>query len=203
MSDKKTSKGKIIFLAVLLVVVAYFVFKAIFPASTTPPAPQNGAKPATAQPAAAANAAAGAAAQAKAPASAQGAASASAFKQSNVNIDELLASIKEVDFDYALERETRDPMTPLVGDRAMTQLTTSEEGGAPSALNASAAQRLALNMVVTGIVWDKRAPIAVVNNEVVYPGYVFDSGIAVESIEPSRVLLRVGDSVIPKELEEQ
>lgn len=201
--NKKMPKGQIIVLVLLVVVAGFFIYRALLSSGETPP-PAAATKPAAQQPAAGPNAGTPAAVpDATKAATAPAANAASAFKQSNVNIDELLASIKEVDFDYALERETRDPMTPLVGKHALTQYMAAENGGAANALNSGEAQRLAMNMTVTGIVWDKKSPMAVVNNEVVYPGYVFDSGIAVESIEPTRVLLRVGDSVIPKELEER
>jgi len=55
---------------------------------------------------------------------------------------------------------------------------------------------------VTGIVWDVSYPVAVVDDEVVSVGHVFPNGTQVYSIEPSRVILKVGDSTIPIEMKD-
>jgi hypothetical protein len=59
-----------------------------------------------------------------------------------------------------------------------------------------------MNKVVSGIVWDERHSLAVVDNEVVYPGYVYADGVTVESIERDRVVFKVGDSLIQNPLKE-
>jgi hypothetical protein len=129
----------------------------------------------------------------------------SAFVQTDVDIDQLLASVQEVDFNYDLERLTRNPMTPLVGSGA----TTTAFVEAPARGDMSPALTVARAMVITAIVYDETDPMAVLENktdqqvEVVTIGHEFPIGILVESIEESRVVLRVGDMRIPKLLEEQ
>jgi hypothetical protein len=44
--------------------------------------------------------------------------------------------------------------------------------------------------------------VAVVDDEVVSVGHVFPNGTQVYSIEPSRVILKVGDSTIPIEMKD-
>ena len=119
------------------------------------------------------------------------------IKKVDVNIDDLLANIKEVDFDYGGERLPRDPMAPLVGTLTAKQGQDTEER--PTA-PATAVQ--VMNKIVSGILWDQRHPLAVVDNEVVYPGYVYADGASVESIERDRVVFKVGDSLIQNPLKE-
>ena len=119
------------------------------------------------------------------------------IKKVDVNIDELLANIKEVDFDYERERLPRDPMAPLVGTLTAKQGEGKEErpSAPPTAVQV-------MNKVVSGILWDERHPLAVVDNEVVHPGYVYADGVTVESIERDRVIFKVGDSLIQNPLKE-
>jgi len=119
------------------------------------------------------------------------------IKKADVNIDELLAGIKEVDFDYEQNRLPRDPMAPLVGT-----LTRKEGEGEEKSPLAPATAVQVMNKVVSGIVWDERRPLAVVDNEVVYAGYVYADGTTVESIERDRVIFKVGDSLIQNPLKE-
>jgi hypothetical protein len=109
----------------------------------------------------------------------------------------LLANIKEVDFDYETERLPRDPMAPLVGTltRKAPEGTEEQPAAPPTAVQV-------MNKVVSGIVWDERHPLAVVDNEVVCPGYVYADGVTVESIERDRVVFKVGDSLIQNPLKE-
>jgi hypothetical protein len=61
-------------------------------------------------------------------------------------------------------------------------------------------------MSVTGIVWDKRFPVAVINNDVVAPGDQLAAGIVVKAIEADKVILAVHDRPVTlelKHLEEQ
>jgi len=121
------------------------------------------------------------------------------FKQADVNIDELLTGIQEVDFDYDQQRLARDPMTPLVGTvAAATKKGEETEQAVPPATVGQV-----LNKVVSGIIWDPRSPVAVVDNEVVYPGYEYADGTTVLSIERDRVIFQVGDSSIEVKLKEQ
>ena len=121
----------------------------------------------------------------------------SVFKKSNVDLDALLASVKEVDFDYQKERTERNPMRPLVGKN-----TPSVVAGGPRTVMSHAAEAIVRSMRVTGIVYNAKDPLAVINDQVVRKGYVFDSNLVVEDIEPTRVLLRANDAVIPIEMEE-
>ena len=129
----------------------------------------------------------------------------SAFMQAELDIDQLLASVEEVDFNYDLERLTRNPMTPLIGTSAGVIVSVDD----PTRRDTSPALAIARSMVITGIVYDSAEPMAVLDNkaeqlvEVVGIGHEFPIGILVESIEESRVVLRVGDMRIPKLLEEQ
>ncbi len=120
----------------------------------------------------------------------------SVFKKSNVDLDALLASVKEVDFDYQKERTERNPMRPLVG-----KSTPSLVAGGIKNVTHQAAEAIARTMRVTGIVYDRQNPLAVINDQVVYRGYAFDANLIVEDIEPTRVLLRANDAVIPIEME--
>ena len=119
------------------------------------------------------------------------------IKKADVNIDDLLSGIREVDFDYDQNRLPRDPMAPLVG----TLTRKKQEGEAEQAV-APATPVQVMNKVVSGILWDARRPLAVVDNEVVYPGYVYSDGVLVESIERNHVTFKVGDSLIQNPLKE-
>ena len=55
---------------------------------------------------------------------------------------------------------------------------------------------------VTGIIWDKKYPVAIVDDVVVHVGYVFPNGARVDKIEPTRVLFKVCDTTIPVEMKE-
>lgn len=119
------------------------------------------------------------------------------IKKADVNIDDLLSGIKEVDFDYDQNRLPRDPMAPLVGT-----LTRKKEGAETAEAAAPATPVQVMNKIVSGIVWDARRPLAVVDNEVVYPGYVYADGVVVESIDRDHVTFKVGDSLIQNPLKE-
>jgi len=121
----------------------------------------------------------------------------SVFKKSNVDLDALLASVKEVDFDYQKERTERNPMRPLVGKNTPSVVAA---GGRP--VMSHAAEAIVRAMRVTGIVYNPKDPLAVINDQVVRKGNAFDSNLVVEDIEPTRVLLRANDAVIPIEMEE-
>ena len=119
------------------------------------------------------------------------------------SLEELVASVDEVEFDYevAMREHPRNPMRPLVGNMAPARFRAEGEDGT-SPLPYYQAESIARTMAVTGIVWDKHNPMAIVDGEVVTRGYTFPSGILVEDIERSRLLLRVNDRLIPRELEE-
>ncbi|NIA14464.1 MAG: hypothetical protein GWP08_10305 [Nitrospiraceae bacterium] len=120
------------------------------------------------------------------------------LRETDVDIRAMQASIKEVDFDYDRERQARDPLTPLVG--ALARRT--DDQAVPDETVPPAILGEVLSKTVSGIVWDARRPVAVVDNEVVYPGYQYPDGTSVAAIEPGKVVFKVGDSLIQVELEE-
>lgn len=195
-----SKRNQIIVLAALgIVAVAVVMFQILRPVPAPPATPTAGKTAAAAKTGApagagnttpAAKTASGSEGKEPAPGAMQ-------IKKADVNIDELLAGIKEVDFDYEQNRLPRDPMAALVGT-----LTRKEGEGAEKAPLAPATAVQVMNKVVSGIVWDERRPLAVVDNEVVYAGYVYADGTTVESIERDRVIFKVGDSLIQNPLKE-
>lgn len=136
---------------------------------------------------------------AHAPASAAAKTAAANTPPVEVDIYALLASIKEVDFDYEKDRIPRDVMAPLVGKVAVR---TGEDGAAAGKV-APATLGKVMSKVVSGIVWDESYPVAVVDNEVVEPGYEYADGTVVDTIEEDYVVFRVGESLIQVELKER
>ena len=129
----------------------------------------------------------------------------------DIDLDELIASVTVEPIDYTTVAITRDPMEPLVGKVVIPQSGTPGEqgglsdGGAPAAaagLMKPGAMMDAYSKQVTGIIWDAQKPMAVVDDEVVGVGHVFANGIKVHAIEPTRVVLQVGDSLVPVEMKE-
>ena len=141
----------------------------------------------------------------------------SQFQKASVNVDQLIASIKEVTFDYDTTRTQRNPMTPLVGESAKAAIATAQggeqaPGSTPVALANSDPQGVLRSFKVTGILWDKRDPMAVISypvngqltSDVVTRGYKFaDLDIVVNDIESERVILNVGGSLVSLQLEER
>ncbi len=125
-------------------------------------------------------------------------------KAAPVDVNKLLESVQQVDFAYDPGLLSRNPMTPLVGRSAV--FAASAQGGMSSSEPSQAeAELLAQRLSVTGIVYDKRSPVAVVNNDVVAPGDVLQEGAVVQAIEPDHVVLKVGASTVSiplKRLEE-
>ncbi|MDX9974148.1 MAG: hypothetical protein RBU21_14275 [FCB group bacterium] len=199
------NKKKIIVMAVLLVAAGVFVVRAIFFAGPPP----NYQMPDTAKQAAdAAAAGAGAAPAAASPSAPAGAAAATpGSPTAGVNLEELAKNVKVVDFQYDPAIVARNPMTPLVGPEAIIAAAAAAAGDASAqSQQAVDTSLLTQQMAVTGIVWDKKFPVAVINNDVVAPGDVLANGIVVKSIEPSQVTLSINDNTITlplKQLEEQ
>lgn len=117
-----------------------------------------------------------------------------------IDIDQLTQSVNKVSFDYDAVRIARNPMTPLVG-------RTQRGAEGEVATGGSALVQRARSMLLTGIIWNSSDPLAILDNAVVSPGFVFNEGdsggIVVDTIEPNRVILRVEDQIIPLNLEEQ
>lgn len=137
----------------------------------------------------------------------------SQFRRAAVNLDELIASIQDVQFDYDAERTMANPMTPLVGPWAPSRLavTTGDESEAPLATRMGTRTAIQ-NMRLTGIIYNERDPMAVVTypfqgelvNEVVTRGYEFAGmGVRVNDIERDRILLNVDGVLVPIELQER
>ena len=121
------------------------------------------------------------------------------LKKDEVNLDILLGDVEVVNFDYALSRIERNPMTPLIAQiypqrdgQGRDLGGTIEEPGIP----------FVLRKKVTGIIYDEYNPMAVVDDEVVSLGKTYPSGIQVYSIERDRVVFKLGDALIPVEIEE-
>ena len=130
----------------------------------------------------------------------------SRFESDTVNIDDLLASVKEVDFDFDKDKPARDPMAALVGT------TAKKAGGTPGAAQPASPEKgpdpalvqAAKAMKVSGIMFDEKQPLAVVDNTVVGPGYTFpNTAISVDSITRTQVILKVQNKTIPLEMKEQ
>ncbi len=204
------NRNKIIILAVLGLVAAYFVLKPFFSESDFDRQyRENMAKSGQNQPAAGdANSAAG---QADAPSTAVK----SQFQKASVDVDQLISSIKEISFNYDTDRMQTNPMTPLVGPAAHQALASaSSTGDTPGGALAvgSESQMVLRTFRVTGILWDKRDPMAVVTypvkgqltSEVVTRGYVFpDLDVTVVDVEQERVILEASGTQISLQLEER
>lgn len=124
---------------------------------------------------------------------------------SEADLNALIGSIKEVRFDYEMERRAVNPMTPLVGVYRETLASAVLPGGGTAGGTAAPAYELiekARRMRVTGIVYDSTNPAAVLENEVVGLGDEIAPGIIVDSMEPTRVILKVGNTPVTLELKE-
>jgi hypothetical protein len=110
-----------------------------------------------------------------------------------VNIDELLQGIKVVTFDYEQSRIDRNPMAPLVGYVRPGEIQPTI---VPGTLLDVRRKR------VSGIVYDPRDPVAVVDDEIVGLGHEYPDGIRVYAIEADRVVFQVGDTLVPVEMKE-
>jgi hypothetical protein len=117
------------------------------------------------------------------------------------DINALLRNIKEVDFEYSTKKMSRDVMEPLVG------MASGNKPGEPGKklLNVSGPGRLMdyMKKSVLGILWNPVRPLAVVDKDLVYPGFKYDDGGVVESIEPDSVTFKFEDVLIPVSLKEE
>lgn len=109
----------------------------------------------------------------------------------------LISRIQRVTFRYP-DTPGRDPMVPLVRPQVMLGRPGSP-GFTPEAgyLNPTA-------KVVSGVIGNPDAPFAIVDNETVYPGYVFPDGVRVEEIDLTRkmVIFRYEDKLFPVPIKE-
>ncbi len=123
----------------------------------------------------------------------------------NIEIDALLEDIQEVTFDYEeFAKDARNPMTPLVGERQYQMRSASSEGPASGEALPPELQYAVERTNLTGIIWDKDAPLAVVDNEVVGLGDELPNmeGIVVDTINVDHIVVRIGDALYPVELKE-
>ncbi len=126
-------------------------------------------------------------------------AAAPSVQTAQVNLDELLESVQEVEFDYDAERTSRNPMTPLAGPRFLAVGGAESPGAQPEPTQLEAALRA---MRVSGILFDAANPLAVVNDEVVGEGAELSQGVRVSAIESDHVVLTMGETSIPIYIEE-
>lgn len=144
----------------------------------------------------------GGAPQPAAPGAPSAPAPASQFKRANVDIEDLLAGVQRENFSYEEVRIQRNPMQPLVGNAAPPKYGTPGTDQ-PEELLASHITSALSSMKITSIIWDAIYPVAVINDEIVYNGFVFsDTGIRVAAIEPRRVIMQVNETQFPVELKE-
>ncbi len=134
---------------------------------------------------------------AKGAAAAKPAAPVQRFVEVDVDVDKLLDAMKAVNFDYASSRISRNPMTPLVG-----LLNEQAKGDASSAVRPGQNRMEIFLKKITGIVWDKVDPRAVIDNEVVSIGFTYPSGVQIYNIEEKRITFKDGDSLIHRDLED-
>ncbi len=113
----------------------------------------------------------------------------------DIDPEALLREVEVVPFDYDLHRIDRNPMTPLIGQVTGPRAPMYTPGATTRTVEV-------LQKRVSGIMWDEREPMAVVDNEVVVPGHVYPDGVLVHSIEPNRVVFKVGDSYYPVPIKE-
>ena len=121
--------------------------------------------------------------------------------QEELDIRAMIASVEVKPIDYAQVRVARDPMAPLVGQLTPEEMVENQAGAPGEAVTQVKIDTTASKQV-TGIIWDKNYPVAVVDDVVVHVGYVFPNGARVDKIEPTRVLFKVGDTTIPVEMKE-
>lgn len=126
-------------------------------------------------------------------------------EEDELNIAELLEDIEAVDFVYEHEKTARNVMAPLLG-----VTPTGGVGPEASIITGKEVDNFTMmdlmQKVVSGIMWDEVRPLAVVDDEVVYPGfeYVYGDEVAVvESIEQDHVTFRFQDALIQVPLKEQ
>lgn len=115
------------------------------------------------------------------------------LKEVDVDADDLLSKVRAVTFNYAERRIERQPMRPLVGRVKPGAVNMAQQSGTASSV---------LRKSITAIMIAGDATSAIVDNEVVYVGYVYPDGVQVHDIQPGRVIFKVGDSLIPVEMKE-
>jgi hypothetical protein len=119
-----------------------------------------------------------------------------------IDIKALIDSVEVKPLDYPTVRIARDPMAPLVGVMRPEPSASENEGTEQPPVVTQIKIDTTASKQVSGIIWDKKYPVAIVDDMVVPVGYVFPNGAQVYQIEPTRVIFKVGDTMIPVEMKE-
>ena len=212
---------KIVFLAILGLVAAYFVVTRVLTESpedkqwreqyeANQKARESGQAPAATAAAGSGGASTAAPAAAGSPAAASTAA---------IDFEQLASGIKEIEFDYDAIRKTeqrRNPMAPLVGPYvAPAVMAASGPGEAANTNDEAIVSAIRRNLLLSGIMWHPTAPVAIINNEAIPAGYTFpnemfrtarsasglEDAVTVKSMTQHSVILKYKDSEITLELE--
>ena len=126
-------------------------------------------------------------------------ASVNLLEATEIDIEELTQSVEVQPMEYRAVKIARNPLTPLVGIIGGPGETEIVEPPGDAGATPSVSRRI---REVTGVIWDEVNPVAIIDNMVVHEGYVFADGVVVQSIEPTRVLLKIGESIRPLEMKE-
>jgi hypothetical protein len=214
---------KIVFLAILGLVAAYFVVTRVLTESpedkqwreqyeANQKARESGQAPAATAAAGSGGASTAAPAAAGSPAAASTAA---------IDFEQLASGIKEIEFDYDAIRKTeqrRNPMAPLVGPYvAPAVMAASGPGEAANTNDEAIVSAIRRNLLLSGIMWHPTAPVAIINNEAIPAGYTFpnemfrtarsasglEDAVTVKSMTQHSVILKYKDSEITLELKER
>ncbi len=113
-------------------------------------------------------------------------------------IENLLAGIQVVQFNFQEIVPPRNPMTPLVG--LMPRTMFEFETPMPST---EVAPGQVLNKKISAIIWDEFQPLAIIDDKLVPEGYTFPDGVQVYKIESNKVVLKLEDTFFPVKLKEQ
>ena len=95
--------------------------------------------------------------------------------------DNLIAAVSEKDLAYR-SPSFRNPMSPLIPDpktaQVMADLHFDDKGGT------APIDAVAMGYSIQGIIWNKAAPLALINNQVVGVGEALEDGSLVTEIKP-------------------
>lgn len=185
--DDQKKKQIIIAGALGAVLIGVLVYQ-LFLTGTPPP----GSAPSSNGETAAAGADAGGAAGAKKPVKPKKE-DVNLLQATEINIEELTQSVEVQPIDYVAVKIARNPMAPLVGIVVQDEGEPDTRPDEPKHIPPKE---------VTGIIWDEMNPVAIIDNMVVHEGFMFADGIVVQTIEPTRVLLKNGESIVPLEMKE-
>ena len=183
------NKKQIIIAAVLgVVLVGVLVYQ--FVLSAPPPPPTTGTQKTQTQKAAP-----------RTTRTAASTAQTAAVAPEEIDLKSMIASVEVKPIDYPAVRIARSPMTPLVGQMRPQAAAGTDEEGVDEVLTQISIDTTASKQI-SGIIWDDDYPVAIVDDVVVHIGYRFPNGALVHQIDRTRVLFKVGDTIIPVEMKE-